>query len=224
MNLKSLMVIDPSLIEPELQSYNHISSRSPVPTTYHLPALFDPKSMDEVIGETCGIILMGSAASVYDKHKWLTNIYTIMEQAFAHYIPTLGICFGHQFIANMFGGTIDYLWDDNEKKRGTRQVKLNSHSILEDSAEGDLIYSHREGVTICPSEFEISISSEMVKIDGITHQSKPIWGVQPHIEATYAFAKRSGVLEDRFHPAFQFGTRILDRFLEKLKGEPFDKN
>lgn len=174
MTSQSLMVLDPSLIEPEIQSYNHISSRSPVPTTYHLPALFDPKSMDKVIGETCGIILMGSAASVYEKHDWLKNIHSIMDQAFARSIPTLGICFGHQFIAHMFGGTIDYLWND-KKKRGARSVKLNSHSILGESAEGNLIYSHREGVTTCPSNFDISISSEMVKIDGITHKSKPIW-------------------------------------------------
>ena len=223
MSNKSLMVIDPSLIEPEIQSYNHISSRSPVPTTYHLPALFDPKSMDKVIGETCGIILMGSVASVYDKHEWLTNIHSIMEQAFAHHIPTLGICFGHQFIAHMFGGTIDSLWND-EKKKGARPVKLNSHSILEESAEGYLVYSHRESITICPSDFDISISSYMVKIDGITHRSKPIWGVQPHIEATDAFAKRSGVSKKRFQPAFLFGTQILDRFLGKLKEVPFEKN
>jgi GMP synthase (glutamine-hydrolysing) len=223
MTSQSLMVLDPSLIEPEIQSYNHISSRSPVPTTYHLPALFDPKSMDKVIGETCGIILMGSAASVYEKHDWLKNIHSIMDQAFARSIPTLGICFGHQFIAHMFGGTIDYLWND-KKKRGARSVKLNSHSILGESAEGNLIYSHREGVTTCPSNFDISISSEMVKIDGITHKSKPIWGIQPHIEATYAFAKRSGVSKENFQPAFQFGTRILDQFLEKFEEVPFDKN
>lgn len=223
MTSQSLMVLDPSLIEPEIQSYNHISSRSPVPTTYHLPALFDPKSMDKVIGETCGIILMGSAASVYEKHDWLKNIHSIMDQAFSRSIPTLGICFGHQFIAHMFGGTIDYLWND-KKKRGARSVKLNSHSILGESAEGNLIYSHREGVTTCPSNFDISISSEMVKIDGITHKSKPIWGIQPHIEATYAFAKRSGVSKENFQPAFQFGTRILDQFLEKFEEVPFDKN
>ena len=223
MNSKYLMVIDPFLIEPEIQSYNHISSRSPVPTTYHLPALFDPKSMDKVIGETCGIILMGSAASVHDKHEWLSNIHSIMEQAFARGIPTLGICFGHQFIAHMFGGTIDYLWND-KKKRGARSVKLNSHSILGESAEGNLIYSHREGVTSCPENFDISISSKMVKIDGITHKSKPIWGIQPHIEATQAFAKRIGISNDKFQPAFQFGTRILDRFLKKLKEVPHDNN
>ena len=223
MNSKSLMVIDPSLIIPEIQSYNHISCRSPVTTTYHLPALFDPRSMDIVIGETCGIILMGSAASVYDKHDWLKNIHSTMEQAFVRNIPTLGICFGHQFIAHMFGGTIDLLWND-EKKKGARTVVLNSHSILEESAEGDLIYSHREGVTICPSDFEISILSDMVKIDGITHRSKPIWGIQPHIEATQAFAKRIGISNDKFQPAFQFGTRILDRFLEKLVRVPYDRN
>ncbi|MDC1037929.1 gamma-glutamyl-gamma-aminobutyrate hydrolase family protein [Candidatus Marinimicrobia bacterium] len=223
MNSKSLMVIDPSLIKPEIQSYNHISSRSPVTTTYHLPALFDPKSMDIVISETCGIILMGSASSVYDKHEWLTNIHSILEQAFARNIPTLGICFGHQFIAHMFGGTIDYLWND-EKKKGTRIVKLNNHSILEESVEGDLIYSHREGVTICPSNFEISAKSDMAQIDGITHKSKPIWGFQPHIEATFDFAKSSGVSEESFQPAFQFGTQILDRFLKKLEEVHRDNN
>ena len=45
MNSKTIMIIDPSLKTPEIESYNKLTLKSPVKTSYHLPAIHNTKSM-----------------------------------------------------------------------------------------------------------------------------------------------------------------------------------
>jgi len=80
MNSQNLMVIDPALEVPELESFNGIVARSPIKATYHLPALHSPVSMHEQIKDTRGIILMGSAASVLEKHEWMNDIEKVINK------------------------------------------------------------------------------------------------------------------------------------------------
>jgi GMP synthase (glutamine-hydrolysing) len=167
------MVIDPALEIPEIESYNGIATRSPVNTTYHLPAIHSSKTMENQIGNACGVILMGSAASVHDSLDWIKDTRAIIQKAVDKKIPILGICFGHQFLAHFFGGTVDYLWD-TVKRRGVRKVQILENNLLNNDQEGDLIYSHQEGVTTCPPDFDVSARSSMVEIEAIVHKSLPI--------------------------------------------------
>ena len=98
----NLMIIDPSLEVPEIESYNEISLCSPLQTTYHLPAIHSPKTITKYFADTKGIILMGSAASVHDSYSWMSSLEQIIKSAVQKHIPILGICFGHQFLAHIF--------------------------------------------------------------------------------------------------------------------------
>ena len=40
-----LMVIDPGVLTPSIESFNRISKVTPLNVSYHLPALFGPKSL-----------------------------------------------------------------------------------------------------------------------------------------------------------------------------------
>ena len=59
---------------------------------------------------------MGSAASVNDQYEWMKDIEKVIFKAIEKQLPILGICFGHQFLAHLFGGKVDYLWDTTKKK------------------------------------------------------------------------------------------------------------
>jgi len=216
MNSKSLMVIDPSLETPELESFNEIALHSPIKTTYHLPAIHSSKSMNEKFNNVNGIILMGSAASVHDSYKWIIDLERIIKKAIKKHIPVLGICFGHQFLAHLFGGKVDYLWK-NSKKIGIRKVKVLINNLLIEPHEDFLVYSHREGVTKCPNEFNISAMSNMVNIEGMVHKNLPIWTFQPHIEASKPFAKRIGISSNEFEKSRSYSRLLLQSFLNKLK-------
>ena len=216
MKSENLMIIDPSLEIPEIESYNEISLCSPLKTTYHLPEIHSPKTMTKYFANTKGIILMGSAASVHDSHSWMSSLEQVIKSAVQKHIPILGICFGHQFLAHIFGGTVDTLWQ-NSKKVGVRKVKVLQNNLLEKSKTDFLIYSHREGVVKCPANFEIAATSNMVNIEGLVHKTLPIWTFQPHIEASKTFSRRIGLSADEFNKCDFFGKQLLKSFFNKLK-------
>ena len=48
MNNQHLMVIDPAVIKPAIESYNRIALAAPFPVTYHLPALHGLTSIEQM--------------------------------------------------------------------------------------------------------------------------------------------------------------------------------
>jgi GMP synthase (glutamine-hydrolysing) len=216
MDFQNLMVIDPALEDPEIESFNEIVSRSPIKATYHLPAIHSSLSMYDQLVTSSAVILMGSAASVHEKHNWIKDITRVIEKAIEKKIPILGICFGHQLLAHLYGGKVDYLWD-KEKKRGIRKVKTLDNNLYLDPKEDFLVYSHQEGVTIAPKDFEIFATSEMVEAEGIFHKKLPIWGFQPHIEASKTFAARVGVNSKDFKKTRRYSALLLESFFNKIK-------
>ncbi len=204
------MVIDPSIINPEISAINNIAMRSPLPLSIHFPGLYGTQSVEYPNGQTAGIILLGSVASVNDKNEWQGPLQSFIFEASEKLIPILGICYGHQLLAHMFGGKVQSLWK-GEKRAGVRKVDLISNHLWDNHQSGKLAYSHEEGVVECPGGFDVIATSDMVKIDGIASRTKPIWGFQPHLEATEYFLKKRKVTE-RF--SFNFGYSIIDSFLK----------
>lgn len=211
----SLMVIDPSITHPEVSSYNKISECCPLSSTYHLPIISDINSMSRSLHNSCGIIILGSGASVNNKTEWQSILTDIIDQALLKDIPILGICYGHQLLANHLGGKVGYLWNQ-EKKSGVRDVKIKSNSLARSTQFFPLIYSHQEGVIECPDVFEVIASSEMVKVEGIEHKNKAIWGFQPHIEASWSFANRQGISKNKYLEVEKYGDLIMHTFFKKL--------
>ena len=215
MNSKTIMIIDPSLKTPEIESYNKLALKSPVKTSYHLPAIQSTKSMVESMNNILGIILLGSAASVHDDFEWMKDIELVLKKAVDNKIPILGICFGHQLIGKIFGGKIDFLWG-SKKKIGIRKVKINRNSLLKDSWEDYLIYSHNEGVVSCPKNFSIFGSSTMVATEAMSHNYLPIWSFQSHIESSKDFAERIGVNQKDFEKTIPLSDRLINAFFKKI--------
>ena len=59
----------------------------------------------------------------------MKDIEEVILKAIEKQLPILGICFGHQFLAHLFGGKVDYLWDTT-KKRGIRKVQTLENNLL----------------------------------------------------------------------------------------------
>ena len=52
------------------------------------------------------ILITGSAAGVYDGFEWIAPLEAFVRTAHQNKVPLVGICFGHQLIAQALGGTV----------------------------------------------------------------------------------------------------------------------
>ena len=216
MSKNQLMVIDPAVLKPAIESFNRIASVAPYPVTYHLPALYGTNSLNMFNNDVRGIIVLGSAASVNDDNKWQQDISDIMIDASANCIPVLGLCYGHQLIGHIYGGKVEPLWS-GEKKQGERIVRLKKSNIWGEPSTGPLLYSHQDGITEVPPDFEIIADSDLVSTDAIASKSEPVWGFQTHLEATQAFVNEHHLPVKDARESFKFGHSLLDKFILSLK-------
>lgn len=216
MSKSQLMVIDPAILTPAIESFNRIASIAPYPVTYHLPALYGTNSLNAFNHNVRGIIVLGSAASVNDENKWQKDISNIIIDASTNCIPVLGLCYGHQLIGHIFGGKVEPLWS-GEKKQGERIVRVKKSNIWGEPSVGPLLYSHQDGITEIPPNFEIIADSDLVSTDAIASKSEPIWGFQTHLEATQTFINEHHLPVKDAKESLKFGHSLLDKFIFSLK-------
>jgi GMP synthase (glutamine-hydrolysing) len=54
-----------------------------------------------------GVIVTGSPASTYDGDEWIAQSEDFLKRAADRSIPLYGVCFGHQLLAQTFGGKVE---------------------------------------------------------------------------------------------------------------------
>lgn len=60
------------------------------------------------VSECAGAVLTGSPAMVSDYEDWSVNTASWLRAAIARDMPVLGICYGHQLLADALGGQVAY--------------------------------------------------------------------------------------------------------------------
>ncbi len=209
--MKTIAVIDPGTRVPELDCFNRISLASPIPCTYHLPAQEGIDSLVRVQDHIAGIIVLGSGASVYDGEPW-QQVFDPWLRERLETVPMLGLCYGHQLLAHLLGGRVGFLFDDETKLRGVRQVPLFADRLWGDAVTGPMVVSHREVVTELPPDCILRGKSEVCPVEAFAHRELPLWGFQPHPEATTAFTDNNGIPFEEDPSVLSFGHDIVDRF------------
>lgn len=54
-----------------------------------------------------GWLITGSRHGVYEDHAWIPPLEQLIRDAFAAHVPVVGICFGHQIVAQAMGGKVE---------------------------------------------------------------------------------------------------------------------
>ncbi len=209
-----LVVIEPAIRSPNLDCLNRLSVRSPLPLGYHLPALFGFASLEACeLASVEGVIVLGSAASVHDEAPWQDRLTRWLEAVWELRVPTLGICYGHQLIARIFGARIGSAFADRRKALGFRRVRLEAPPAWAGPPrELELCVSHREAVLDCSAELAPFASSDELVHEGLAHRELPIWGLQSHPEATALFLSEHGIPPAQASRLAE-GHALLDGFL-----------
>ncbi len=158
-----------------------------------------------------GIILSGGPSSVHDTDSPYRDLKELRPLA-----PMLGICYGMQLIAKVFGGKVERAKD---KEYGLNKVIWSDTFSAAIPMEQKVWMSHGDVVVSVPAEFSIIAKSSGGHAAAL--KSKDIWAVQFHPEVTHT-DKGEEILK-----AFVFDlckgkadwtqTYILDHLIETIK-------
>ncbi len=128
-----------------------------------------------------GLILSGGPSTVTKK-----KFQSIPNEFFRKGIPILGICYGLQLIAKVFGGVIKPSKKNREFGRAFL-IKKNTSLLTKKffNFKQAVWMSHEDAVVKMPKNFRLVASSRDSKLAIIEHIDKKIYGVQFHPEVTH---------------------------------------
>jgi GMP synthase-like glutamine amidotransferase len=132
------------------------------------------------------ILITGSVAGVYDKLDWIAPLEAFVRAAHQSKVPMVGVCFGHQLIAQALGGTA---------RKSEKGFGLGRHvyDIAPDNGVIDgtriaLACSHQDQVITPPAGAKTILSSDFTPHAGLLYAGDTTLSVQAHPEFTLGFA------------------------------------
>jgi GMP synthase (glutamine-hydrolysing) len=143
------------------------------------------------------LILSGGPASVYAE-----NAPHVDPRIFELGIPTLGICYGMQLMAQDLGGRVDRTGASEFGKTALRAARGALFEGL--SGEETVWMSHRDSVAAPPEGALVTASSESTPIAAFEARDRQLYGVQFHPEVVHT----------------QHGMEVLKNFLYEIADAP----
>ena len=133
-----------------------------------------------------GVVITGSAAMVSDRHAWSEYAAQWLLQAIAASVPVLGICYGHQLLAQALGGVVDF--HPRGREMGTKVIH-RAPAALHDELFNILPeqfpahVTHMQSVLQLPAGAEVLAWNSFEAHHGVRYAPR-VWGVQFHPEFT----------------------------------------
>jgi GMP synthase-like glutamine amidotransferase len=132
-------------------------------------------------------IVTGSPAGVYEDHAWIEPLKAFLRAAKGK-ARLVGICFGHQIMAEAFGGKV-------EKSAHGWRAGLQTYAILErapwmDTANSFSIpASHQDQIVALPPSARVLARGERGPFGLLAYEDQPAISFQAHPEFTPEFAR-----------------------------------
>ena len=128
-----------------------------------------------------GIILSGGPSSVTSR-----KFETVSKNIFEKEIPILGICYGLQLIAKLFGGKIKPSKYRREFGRAALIKRKSSILIKNFLKKSNSVWmSHEDTVVKLPKNFKTIASTKDSNLTIIENSKRKIYGIQFHPEVTH---------------------------------------
>jgi GMP synthase (glutamine-hydrolysing) len=126
-----------------------------------------------------GLILSGGPASVYEP-----NAPRLDRRILEIDLPILGLCYGHQLIAQVANGKVE---PATCKEYGIAYVAIDKPvGVLKGLDEKEKVWmSHGDTVFAMPPEYEVLAHTENCPVAAFRHKEKPIYGLQWHPEVIH---------------------------------------
>lgn len=122
------------------------------------------------------IILTGGPDSAY-----VEGAKSCDNAIFSLGVPVLGICYGMQYLAKVFGGEIA---SADVREYGHTKIRFQPHSLFD--GMGDVVWmNHNDSVTKAPAGFFAIASTDACPVAAFADEARKLYGIQFHAEVTH---------------------------------------
>ena len=139
-----------------------------------------------------GYIISGSRYGAYESHSWILDLQAFIRQCWKQNNKVVGICFGHQMIAQALGGTVvkvDAGWGFGIHSTCIthRQPWMKNRAGIKHNSY-NLIVIHQDQVITLPPGFKNVAKNDFCPNSMIVADGKML-GIQGHPEFNKAFCR-----------------------------------
>lgn len=147
----------------------------------------------ESVDDADAWLITGSRFGAYEPHKWIPPLELLIREIYAKGAPMVGICFGHQIIAQALGGKVEKF--SGGWSVGRVEYALDA-DVFNDIPEKStpLLAFHQDQVVELPKGAVNAGSSSICEHAALVYDSR-ILTIQPHPEFDSSFV--GGLLEAR---------------------------
>ncbi len=137
--------------------------------------------------EACdAYIVTGSSAGVYDSDPWIGELLAFLRAAKGR-AKLVGVCFGHQAMAQAFGGQV--IKSPKGWGIGAHDYQVACREPwMDDAPTIRLPASHQDQVVGLPPGAEVVVTSAFTPMAGLAWRDQPAISIQPHPEFDPAYA------------------------------------
>ena len=152
--------------------------------TYQTWMVVDEEMPDSVT-QAEGWLITGSKHGAYEDHAWIPPLEQFIRASYEAHVPMIGVCFGHQIIAQAMGGKVEKF--DGGWSIGAVDYTLNGETV-------SINAWHQDQVVEKPKEAEVIGSTDFCANAALVYGDR-IWTIQPHPEYGHDFIE--GLLDLR---------------------------
>jgi GMP synthase-like glutamine amidotransferase len=216
--MKTVAFIDCFVDSPVIQSVNCYSQNTTINCTYHMPSQYGLDSL-HLLDKADGYIILGSASNVSEKLQWHKDLLDFIIPKIENNIPTLGICFGHQLIADYYGSKVEYLNSNKNILNNPREIIFTQSEMgISLGTKLTLAFAHAQVIEDLSNKFYSFASSDISKNEAIKHKEYNFWGIQAHPEASEQFFNTETSIDNDevIKVIKKAGFSFIDKFISLL--------
>ncbi len=140
---------------------------------------FDLSAAELAALRPAGIVLSGGPASVYE-----VGAPSVDPGVFELGVPVLGICYGHQLMAQALGGEVAAT---GRREYGGTVLHVDDPGVLlkELDIQEPVWMSHGDGVTRAPAGFRVTAHTDAIEVASMEDPERGLFSVQFHPEVAH---------------------------------------
>lgn len=169
------------------------------------------------LDECDAYILTGSRFNAYDTDPWIENLKALIREIDANQKKCLGICFGHQLIAEALGGKVER----SEKGWGVGAAEFEIYQqtpyLEEFGNKYSVLVSHQDQVIRLPTGAKHLAGNDFCPF-GAYSIGKHIFSMQGHPEFSSAYLQR--LIVNRLSTIRADKSETALKSIERFKGKP----